>query len=55
MSELLGEQEECCGNCRFHKRDRYEGVWFCINKESEMYGRHTRNEHQCEKHERAKR
>lgn len=51
MSDSMWEQEECCGNCRYHKRDPYEGVWFCTNRKSEMKWRHTRYEYRCDKYE----
>ena len=51
MSELGEKEPECCENCKWHKRDSYEEVWYCTNPESKKNGRYTSYRYHCEKHE----
>lgn len=43
------EQEECCGNCKYHKND--DGDWICNNPDSECYGCVTEYKDICDQQE----
>lgn len=44
------ESEECCGTCRFHKKD-YVGDWVCMCPQSEYVSDWTEYSDSCDSYE----
>lgn len=43
-------ENECCGNCRFHQKDR-DGEWICTNSDSDYDTDYTDYQFVCEEFE----
>lgn len=43
--------DECCGTCKWHEPDPWDGEWVCDNKESNCYGCVTEYNDICDDYE----
>lgn len=45
------KKEECCGTCKWHKREVINGEWVCMNKDSDNCAFETEYKDSCDQWE----
>lgn len=47
----MKEEKEVCGTCQYHRFDKRQGVFICVNDDSEYCGLDTEYKDTCENYE----